>query len=90
MNDFDLKKYLIENKITTNSFPKTHKLKENLESFPDEEGTGIHITSDEMEGDLFLTMDKNAWEEMKAEGVSDGSGKIKAGNVTIYWSFGWE
>ena len=79
MDNFDYRKYLKEGRL----------FNESLSSFPDEEGQGIFITGFG-EGDLFLTTNKDEWEEMKAESPSTESGMIKGNGSTIYYSFGVE
>ena len=68
-------------------------INENIESFMDEDNQGLFIKFPELEdtddeGDLYISMDRNARDEMYSEGGSF-KGEIKIGNKKVYWSWGY-
>jgi len=72
---------------------KKTSINENIESFMDDQNQGVFIIFPELvdtddEGDLYISMDRTARDEMYSEGGSF-KGEIKMGNKTAYWSFGY-
>jgi len=67
---------------------KKTSINENIESFMDDENQGVFIIFPELDGDLYVSMNKNARDEMYDENGSS-KGEIGIGNKTAYWSFGY-
>jgi hypothetical protein len=68
-------------------------IKEDIESTIDEDNQGIFLVFSELadtddEGDLYISMNKMARDEMNSEGGGP-KGEFKIGNKTVYWSYGY-
>ena len=67
---------------------KRTSINENIDSFMDDENQGVFIIFPGLDGDLYVSMNRNARDEMYDEGGSF-KGEIEMGNKTAYWSFGY-